>query len=211
MASQTSAKRSRPYSSALRLSQADSTRRAVLAAARDVFQRLGYAGATIDAVAESALVSVPTVYARFGSKAGLLSAVLADAGSDPDIRLLASRAVANTVPEARIAAAARVVRTIMQRERGILDVLRQAGAGHPDLEAATRQVHRQQREALARVLAPLHASGQLRAGVSLDDAVATFAVLASPECYWFFVGELGWSARHWERWLADAAARQLLA
>lgn len=210
MASRSSVKRSRPYNSALRLSQADATRRAVLAAACDVFKRLGYAGATIEAVAESAEVSVPTVYARFGSKAGLLSAVLADAGSDPDIRVLASRAVADTVPETRIAAASRVVRTIMQRERAILDVLRQAGAGHPDLEAARRQVHRQQREALAQVLAPLYASNQLRVGISLEDAVATFAALASPESFWFFVDDLGWSAPRWERWLADAAARVLL-
>lgn len=210
MASRNSAKPARAYRSDLRRSQADATRRAVLAAARDVFGRLGYASATIESVAAAAHVSVPTVYAGFGTKAGLLSAVLADGGSDADIRRMATRAMAEAAPRARIAAAAKVVRTIMQRERGVLDLLRQAGGGQPELESARRQVHRQQREALARVLGPLHESGSLRRGVDLDDAVATFSVLASPECFSHAVDELGWSAARWERWLADSTARLLL-
>lgn len=210
MASRSSAKRVRAYTSALRRSQADATRRAVLSAARDVFTRLGYGAATIEAVAEAARVSVPTVYAGFSSKAGLLSAVVADGGSDADIRRMAEKAIAETSPRARIAAAARVVRTIMQREKGVLDLLHEAGAARPELEAMRRQVHRQQREALARVLRPLHEAGALRAGVGLDEGAAGFSALASPECYRLFVSELGWSATRWEKWLAESAVRLLL-
>lgn len=182
----------------------------MLSAARKVFTKAGYAASTIEAVATAASVSVPTIYAVFGSKAGLLSALVADAGSDQDIRAFAGAALAETVPRRRLAAAAKVVRTIMQREQSILGVLREAGSGSAELEAARRQVHEQQRAALSRVIKPLAEAGSLRAGQVASDASATFAALASPECYAYFVEELGWSAARWERWLAEAANRLLL-
>src|SRR5690349_13522632 len=76
----------RPYSSPIRKAHADATRRSIMSAARAVFSDSGYEGATIESVAAAARVSAPTVYALFRSKAGLLSAVVADGGSDPDIR-----------------------------------------------------------------------------------------------------------------------------
>ncbi len=200
----------RPYSSPRRDAGADATRRAVLSAARAVFTRAGYEAATIEAVASAARVSAPTVYALFRSKAGLLSAVVADGGSDADIRALAGKALNEKDPRRRIAAAARVVREIMERERGLLGVLRQAGAGREELAAARRQVHDQQRGALGRALRPLHDTRALRTGLRFEDAVATFATLASPESFWLLVDEHGWSPARWERWLADSATRLLL-
>ena len=197
----------RPYNSPTRAAQADATRRVILKAARSVFSESGYAAATIEAVALAAGVSVPTVYAVFGSKPGLLSALVADAGSDSRIRRLAGRALSEGEPRRRLAAIAKVVRTIMQEESSLLKVLREAGTGRPELEAATRQGHRQQREALTGGLRLLSETGALREGVSLEDAVATLCELASPESYALLVDEFGWSAARWERWLSDTAAR----
>jgi hypothetical protein len=106
-----------------------------------------------------------------------------------------------------LAAIAKLVRTIMQEESSLLKVLREAGTGRPELEAATRQGHRQQREALTGGLRLLSETGALREGVSLEDAVATLCELASPESYALLVDEFGWSAARWERWLSDTAAR----
>ena len=184
---------------------------AILSGARKVFTSSGYSESTIEAVATAAGVSAPTVYAVFGSKAALLSALLAEAGGDADIRLLAERTLNETDPRARLAAAAKVVRTIMQRESALLGVLRQAGTGHPELDAARRQVHNQQRAALGRAVKPIAEAGKLRAGIDKEEAGATFAASASPESYAFFVEELGWSGARWERWLASAAIRLLLA
>lgn len=200
----------RPYSSPIRQAQADATRRAIVGAAGKVFSASGYAAATIDAVAAEAQVSVPTVYAIFGSKGALLSAVVADAGSDGDIRTLAGLALSVTDPRRRLAQAARVVRTIMERERAMLRLLDEAGTASPELKAASLQVHRQQRAALGRVLRPIREEGAMRRGLDLDEAVATFSALASPECYRLLVGELGWSGARWEKWLAESAVRLLL-
>lgn len=206
----TGQRRRRAYSSPARKAGAEATRRAILSAARDVFTMSGYAASTIESVAAAAGVSVPTVYAVFGSKAALLSALVADAGSDADIRAMADRAMIETDPPARLAAAAKVVRAIMQRERGVLGLLREAGTARPELEAARRQVHEQQRSALARALRPIADAGRLRAGVNADEAVATLAAIASPECYAFFLEELRWTGARWERWLTNAAVRLLL-
>ncbi|HKC20707.1 MAG TPA: helix-turn-helix domain-containing protein [Candidatus Dormibacteraeota bacterium] len=200
----------RSYSSPARQAQASATRQTIVRSARKVFIEFGYGASTIESIAAAANVSVPTVYAVFGSKPRVLAAVVADAGSDSDIRELADRALSKRDPRRRLAAAAHVVRTIMERERSILDLLREAGTGSADLVAASRQVHEQQRRALERVVRPLHEGAELRSGLGLDEAVAAFAALASPECYRQLVEELGWSGLRWERWLGDSAARLLL-
>jgi len=200
----------RPYNSPTREAQADATKRAILKAARSVFSESGYVAATIEGMALAARVSVPTVYAVFGSKPGLLSALVADAGSDPGIRRLAVKATSEKDPRKRLAAIAKVVRTIMQEEANLLNVLREAGTGRPELEAARRQAHLQQKQALTGGLRPLDEAGSLRAGITLEEAVATLCDLASPESYSLLVDEFGWSAARWERWLSESSARLLL-
>ena len=54
----------------------------ILDAAWTVFGRNGYTGTSLDAIAEEAGVSKPTLYIYFGSKEGLFEAVLADTSED---------------------------------------------------------------------------------------------------------------------------------
>ena len=67
-------------------------REAVLAAARRVFLRKGYAGATLEAIAEEAGFSKGVMYSQFGSKADLFLALLErrmDERSQQDERIVA--------------------------------------------------------------------------------------------------------------------------
>src|SRR6185295_9164397 len=57
-----------------RAEQIERNRGLVLAAARRVFLERGYAGATLDAIAEEAGFSKGVVYSRFGGKADLFLA-----------------------------------------------------------------------------------------------------------------------------------------
>src|SRR6266699_753750 len=78
----------RPYHSPARRHQADQTRARILAAAREQFRSAGYAATTLDAIASSAQVSAKTVEAAFGSKRGVLAALvdpLASAGPPRDL------------------------------------------------------------------------------------------------------------------------------
>jgi AcrR family transcriptional regulator len=58
------------------------TKERLIATAGELFYRDGIVGTGVDAIAAAAEVSKPTLYARFGSKAGLVAAVLEErAGS----------------------------------------------------------------------------------------------------------------------------------
>src|SRR4029077_7660013 len=64
------------YRSALRTEQARQTRARMLDGAQQVFAERGYATSTMEAIAAEAGVAVDTLYAGFGSKRGLLSALM---------------------------------------------------------------------------------------------------------------------------------------
>jgi len=63
----------RAYNSSRRKEQALQTRRQIVEAARSLFIARGYAGATIEAIAQEAGVAPETVYAAFGNKRAILA------------------------------------------------------------------------------------------------------------------------------------------
>ncbi len=62
----------RRYTSTRRQAQAAETRRQIIAAARKLFVKLGYAGTTVEDIAREAGIAVQTIYATFGSKLAIL-------------------------------------------------------------------------------------------------------------------------------------------
>ena len=81
---------SRPYRSALREEQAERTKLLIARAARERFVDTGWAGTSVRSVATAAGVSEATVYAVYGTKAGLAVTLVdsADAAADVE-RVLA--------------------------------------------------------------------------------------------------------------------------
>src|SRR5439155_1248301 len=80
----------RAYNSSRRQVQARHTRQQIAIAARKLFVERGYAGATMEAIAQDAGVATETIYAVFGSKNKVLLHLLdiAVGGDDEPIRLL---------------------------------------------------------------------------------------------------------------------------
>jgi AcrR family transcriptional regulator len=101
---------SRKYHSPRRQQQAEATRTAIVHAARKLFAEQGYLATTLQAIAREAEVSVPTLYAVFGSKAAILSALVKSSGADEAIRSLARAAFAEHDPRQQLELAARVIR-----------------------------------------------------------------------------------------------------
>ncbi len=50
----------------------------------------------------------------------------------------------------------------------------------------------------------------LRTGLTPERATDTYAALANPHTYAFFIGERGWTPDQFEEWLADSLPRLLL-
>ncbi len=69
----------RPYAQVARAESTERTRRAVLDAARELFESEANYGLPLDLVAERAGVSTRTLLRHFGSKEGLIEAAIADA------------------------------------------------------------------------------------------------------------------------------------
>lgn len=182
-----------------------------MSAARRLFAEHGYHGTTIEAIANEAAVAVQTVYFSFGSKAAILSRLVASGGADPAIRRLAERAMAEAEPRRRLELGTRVISMIMDRDRDIVDLMAQAGTGNPELVDAWRQSHRQQVGRMSQLLQPIAEQGHLRPGMSHAEAVDVLLAVASPEVHRLLTKERKWSEARYRAWLARSAADLLLA
>jgi len=74
----------------LRSEHAEATRRAVLAAARSLFGRKGYAQASVDEIADAARVTKGAVYHHFAGKEALFRAVYSEVEAEAQARTAAA-------------------------------------------------------------------------------------------------------------------------
>jgi TetR/AcrR family transcriptional regulator of autoinduction and epiphytic fitness len=196
----------RTYSSAKREAQARQTRRSILDTAHELFVATGYAGTTIQAIADAAGVAVQTVYAVFGNKRELLrqlieSRITGDDEPVPITERAEARAVA-AEPDARRRAEldAALSRSITQRVAPLVRVATEAAASDPDLAALMERIKAARREEMI-------ASAAIVAGPDgphgrPEEAAATLYVLYSPQVADMLMGDYGWSPKRYEKWLA---------
>ena len=203
----------RRYDSPRRREQASATRRAILDAARVLFIERGYAGASIEAIAERASVSPATVYGVFGNKRSIL-ATLVDvsiAGDDAPVAIVDRPWVAELRAEPdlrrRIRMLARNGRRILERRSPIDSVLDAAAATDREIASLWQRVREERHAGQRRMLELVRGDARLRRGVTLDRAADTFYAVASPESYRLLVEDRGWSPDRFERWIADALER----
>jgi TetR/AcrR family transcriptional regulator, regulator of cefoperazone and chloramphenicol sensitivity len=185
----------REYDSSRRQRQAAQTRADIVRAARHLFAERGYPATTIEAIAAEAEVSVATVYAGFGSKAGILSALqrLMQEEIDYDARVREVGEAAGNPPE-QIAAGVRISVSFPAQHADIIAALLSARGTDPDVDEFLHRgmvvEHRNGWGFLASVLASQDA---LRPGLSEKEAGDLGAALTRVEVYRVLSGELGWS------------------
>ncbi len=192
----------RSYHSPHRERQAAQTRRVVLAAAAELFNRRGWAGTGIRDVAAAAGVSVETVYSTVGSKADLLVAVrdVGIVGDDAPLPLAARpefAALGSGDRAKRSAAAAKLVTQIYQRTARLDLALREAATADERLAHRLREDEERRREQVA-------LGAQLVAGrpPSDDERDSLWAVL-SPEVYLLLTDRSGWTSHQYQTWAAQ--------
>ena len=205
----------RSYDASGRRAQARARRLAVVLAARGLFERDGYRAATIAAIAAHAGVSAESVYKGFGTKAALAKAVfdLALAGDDepvpvaerpamqavrdePDVRrkiaMFADGLAYRQARSARVQILIRDGRHVDDSLAPVWDKLRDEGlAGMTMLGRHLRQ------------------TGQLRAGISLDEVRDVLWNYLAIDHYERLVLSQGWPHERYTRWLTDAITSAL--
>jgi len=203
-------KKQRAYKSVARECQAAETRRRIIKAAHRLLRSDGYAGMTIGAVAQRAQVSIPTVYAIFKSKTGILTALLDESMFGPDYEDVVRHARIATDPETRLRLAAAVARQIRSAQSAAFDLMRGAGVVAPELAKLAQVRERLRYDREEGVIASLQESGRLRPGLSYRTARDIFWMLTGGDLYRMLVRERGWSPHKYQGWLADTLVRVLL-
>jgi AcrR family transcriptional regulator len=208
----------RRYESPHRREQAAATRRKVIAAARPLFLKHGYAGTTMAAIARKAGVVVETVYRSFGSKAALFAAVVeaALAGGveraevPVEERPAIAAIIAETDPVRQVALYAATQPGIHRRGGPLLRAVRDAAAVDPEVARVWSELEAWRYEGQGRVVGLLASRGSLRHGLSVEAASDLIYTLCSLAVHDLLVIERRWTSEQYERWLTDALTRELL-
>ncbi len=206
--------RKRSYVSAKRHEQAKATRWAIIEGARRLFVANGFGSTSMQSIADEAGVAVQTVYAVFRNKRELMIQLIETAiTGDDEPEAITERPEtvalsAESDPHRRAAMAAKLSRGIIERVGPIVRVAAEAAAVDPEFAPLYDSMRAVRREEMA-ASAKLVGGGDLR--VSVQTAAATLYVLYSPQVADMLVGDYGWSFDRYEKWLADAIERMLLA
>jgi AcrR family transcriptional regulator len=209
------AKVKRPYDNSRRQAQVRATRAHTVDVAKQLFVDHGYPSTTIEAIADAADVPLPTLYRLFGSKRGILSAVVDTSfGGDDEPVAFGDRpevqgALSEPDVEKMLDAFASICRQLMDRASGIQRVLASAAVVDPEIADLAADIRRQRHTGQSRIVAAIVARDALSPAYEEKTAADVVYALLSPEVHWILTGERGWSGDDYERWLS-LSFRQLL-
>lgn len=206
----------RRYSSARRQAQAAETRRKIVAAAYTLFAEQGYAGTTIENIAQEAGCAVQSIYAIFGNKRAILTRLVeVSVGGDEAPIPILERPEPQAVRQERdqrrqLQQFAQGIAEIMARMRPIFEILRIAAKTEPDIAALLQQLLDERLQNMIKFAAWVAANGPLREGLDIEAAGETVWLLTSAEVYHLSIVDRGWTRERYAQWLSTTLITLLL-
>ncbi|MEY2406772.1 MAG: hypothetical protein QOG39_1688, partial [Acidimicrobiaceae bacterium] len=200
----------------LRTAKAAATRKGIIEAASRLFVELGYAGASVQAVADAAGISRATVFNSVGGKSALLKACydVATVGDDEPIALPQRRdmlAVRDEPDQRRmIRRYASVIAEIGSRLSGIYEVFRAAAATASDIRELWEQIQDERLGGARGFVAILAGKGPLRSQLDGTEAGDVVWAHIDASLYHRLVVERGWSRLQFEEWFTQSLTSYLL-
>jgi len=167
----------------------------------------GYSATTIAAIARKAGVSVQTVYAGFGGKAGLLKGAydITLAGDDQQLPMAARpefQRLADAANAAELLTSyAALARSIMARLRPMLPLIYGTRAVEPDLDELALTAAKERRFGARAFAENAISRGMLRAGLEQEVVTDLVWVLNAPETYLLLTRSAGLDDDDYQRWL----------
>jgi AcrR family transcriptional regulator len=209
--------KTRSYRSPARTQQAERTRAAVLAAARELFVAQGYRPTTVQQIAARAGVNVDTIYQAVGRKPALMRELVETAISGQGAAVPAEqRPYVQRIREAatagdKIDIYASALVGIQQRMAPIFLALRDAALTDQPCRELWQEISARRARNMLDFAADLRVTGELRAELD-DQQVADIVWSMNAAEYWvLLVVERGWSPDDFSRWISDSWRRLLLA
>lgn len=192
----------------LRDERAQVTRRRIAEAARSLFRSRGYGATTLQAIADEAGVAVQTVYAVYGSKAGILHALRDSVMRQPEADALYQAAVGEGQAARALELFAGSIRKRWELGHDVVAILGDAAATDRSVRAEVEQALRMRRSGIDRLAHTLES--RLAPGMDVAHAAAILDAMTLPELYAELTEFAGWSPDEFEGWLARNLISQLL-
>jgi AcrR family transcriptional regulator len=189
--------------------EAPDTRTSILQAARRLLEERGYHGVGLDRIARTAGVSRQAVYLHFGSKAGLLLALVDWIDQTGPLPRLAQRVAEATTGLEALDRLVELHAAYVPRILPIATVLETARRADPDAAAAWDDRMRLRHEAASSVVQRLAREGTLAEGITVTEAADFLWALTSVQTCEQLMAERGWSRSRYEHQLKRAARSAL--
>ncbi len=199
-----------------RREKAAATRRNILEGAQLLFSERGYAGTTMQAIADQADVAVQTVYFVFHTKGELLHQLLLMLGGRPDDATetfewdWVETAMRESDGRRTIALLVEHGSDIYARIAPVWEAIGHGASTEPEVAESWQDIVEQRRLGIRRIVESVAARGQLREGLSIDRAADIVYGLHRPETLAVFVAERGWPLDDYKEWLHDLLCNELL-
>lgn len=204
-------KKKRVYSSEARDTQALQTRSSILRAAKQLFQDKGFDRVTIGMLAKDAGVSMPTIYAVFKSKRGVLQSLIDDAFPAEQFSELVDGSMNEKSPRKRLSITAKLSRQIYDAERELMDILRGASVVAPEFKELEQEREERRYKRQGEYVKKLMEDKALVKGLALQKARDILWSLTGRDMYRMLVIERAWSSDEYEKWLEEILVASLLA
>ncbi len=200
----------RAYRSTTRDSKAQATKERILSEAKTLFATFGFEAVTIEKIAESAGVSIPTVYALFQSKRGVLRAALDEALPKEQFHQLVEQSVREKCPKKRLAFSAKIAREMYDAENAQMDIFRGASVLSPEFKELEkiREMRRYERQEVT--IKAMIKEKSLAEGLDQTKARDILWAFTGRDLYRMFVIEKGWTSDEYELWLTKSLINFLL-
>jgi AcrR family transcriptional regulator len=190
---------------------AQQTRGDILRAARRLFAERGYFATSINDIADEAGVAIQTIYARLGSKRGMLLALIDLIDEEAGVRPLAEAVMSATTPLAALRAGVRLTRRFQERCGDLIEALTTAAGAEPELTDAVAEGQRRHREGARMIIDHIEGLEGLRRDLPPERAQALLALSTSHEAWRELIHGYAFDWDAAEDWLVDALSRVLLA
>jgi AcrR family transcriptional regulator len=206
----------RKYDSKRRQEQARITRKQILKSALKLFSDYGYAGATVEAIAQEAGVASVTIYSIFGNKRSILAGLIdiSVGGDDQPIPILQRPGPQSVFKEKdqvnQIHKFAVDIANILERVAPVFEIMRIAAKTEPEIAEMLHTILEERLSNLSVFVQHVAANGRLREGLDGFHAAETVWTIASPEVFQLLTVEREWSKEQFSEWLGDTLTRLLL-
>lgn len=200
----------RPYKSVTRNTQAVQTRTRILGVAKDLFESEGFEHVTIEKIAQTAGVSVPTIYSLFQSKRGVLRALMDEALPKDQFDALVEKSIQEKSPKMRLHFSAKIARQMYDAEKAQMSIFRGAAVLAPEFKELEKEREMRRYDRQAVTIKAMAEEQSLAAGLSVKKARDILWAFTGRDLYRMLVVEKGWTSDSYEKWLAQMLVNALV-